>query len=66
MNHSPQQLLFRFWVDCTLPTRIRRADSLWNQEGEQYADRIAGPRNEMLELLLLGLEHKADQQKSSL
>jgi len=35
------------------------------QEGEQYANHIAAPRNEMLELLLLGLQQKASQQKSS-
>ena len=35
------------------------------QEVGQFADRVAGPRNEMLELLLLGLEHKVAQQKST-
>ncbi len=35
------------------------------QEVGQYADRVAGPRNEMLELLLLGLEHKAARQKAT-
>ena len=35
------------------------------QEVGQYADRVAGPRNEILELLLLGLEHKAAQQKAT-
>ncbi len=35
------------------------------QQGEQFADRLAGPRNEMLELLLLGLEHKAALSKPS-
>ena len=33
------------------------------QEVGEFANRVAGPRNEMLELLLLGLEHKAAQQK---
>jgi len=42
----------------------KRELKVLQQEGEQYADRIAGPRNEMLELLLLGLEHKAAQQKT--
>ena len=35
------------------------------QEVGQFADRVAGPRNEILELLLLGLEHKAARQKAT-
>ena len=44
----------------------KRELKVLQQEGEQFADRLAGPRNEMSELLLLGLEHKAAQSKSSL
>ncbi len=43
----------------------KRELKVLQQEGELYADRIARPRTEMLELLLLGLEQKAAQQKSS-
>ena len=43
----------------------KRELKVLQHEGEQYADRIASPRTEMLELLLLGLEQKAAQQKSS-
>ncbi len=35
------------------------------QEVDVFAERVAGPRNEMLELLLLGLEHKAARQKAT-
>ncbi len=35
------------------------------QEGEQFADRVAGPRNEVLELLVLGLKQKAVQEQSA-
>lgn len=51
--------------DGVLTAAEKRELKLLQQQGEQFADRIAGPRNEMLELLLLGLEHKAAQQKSS-
>ncbi len=34
-------------------------------EGDQAVDRLLGPQNEMLELLLLGLEQKAAQQKAA-
>lgn len=43
----------------------KRELKVLQQAGEQFANRLAGPRNEMLELLLLGLEHKAAQSKSS-
>lgn len=43
----------------------KRELKLLQQEGERYANRLADPRNEMLELLLLGLEHKAVRQKTS-
>ena len=43
----------------------KRELKVLQREGEQNANRIAGPRNEMLELLLLELEHKAAQPKSS-
>ena len=39
------------------PTEKRDLKAL-QHEAEQFVDRIAGPRNEMLELLLLGLEQK--------
>ena len=35
------------------------------QEVGQFADRVAGPRNEILELMLLGLERRAAQQKAT-
>ena len=43
----------------------KRELKVLQQECEQYADRIAGPRNELLGLLLIGLEHKAARQKST-
>ncbi len=52
--------------DRVLTAAEKRELKVLQQQGEQFADRLAGPRNEMLELLLLGLEHKAAQQKSSL
>ena len=34
------------------------------QEGERFADQLTAPHNEMLELMLLGLEQKIAQQKT--
>ena len=51
--------------DGVLTAAEKRELKVLQQEGEKIADGIAGPRNEMLELLLLGMEHKAAQQKSS-
>jgi hypothetical protein len=49
----------------TLSAAEKRELKALQEEGDRYADQIAGVRNEVLELLLLGLEHKAAQQKSS-
>ncbi len=51
--------------DGVLTPAEKRELKALQQAAEQFVDRIAGPRNEMLELLLLGLEQKTAQQKSS-
>ena len=49
--------------DSELTSAEKRELEFLQQHGEQFADRTAGHRNEMLELLLLGLERKADQER---
>ena len=51
--------------DGVLTAAEKRELKALQQEGEQFADRIAGPRNEILELLVLGLEQKAVQHKTA-
>jgi hypothetical protein len=55
-----------YGVTATLTTAEKKELKELQPQREQFADRIAGPPNDMLELLLLGLEHKAAQQKSLL
>ncbi len=50
--------------DGTLTPAEKRELKALQHEAEQFADRLAGPRNEVLELLLLGLEQKTAQLKS--
>ena len=50
--------------DGTLTPSEKRELKELQHEAEQFADRLAGPRNEVLELLLLGLEQKTAQLKS--
>ena len=57
-------LIDKKYDNALTPAEKRELKAL-QQEAEQFVDRIAGPRNEMLELLLIGLEQKTAQQKSS-
>lgn len=64
-KNSRRMALIEKKYDGVLTAAEKRELKVLQQAGEQFADRLAGPRNEMLELLLLGLEHKAAQSKSS-
>ena len=57
------ELIDKKYEGTLTPTERRELKAL-QIEAEQFVDRIAGPRNEMLELLLLGLEQKTAQKKS--
>jgi hypothetical protein len=64
-KNSRRMALIEKKYDGVLTAAEKRELKLLQQAGERFSDRLARPRNEMLELLLLGLEHKAAQSKSS-
>ena len=51
--------------DGGLTAAEKRELKVLQQDGEQHGDHMAGSRNEILELLVLGLEQKVAQQKTA-
>lgn len=56
-------LIQKKYADGLTATEKRELKAL-QQEGDRFVDQLIAPRNEMLELMLLGLEQKAAQQKT--
>jgi hypothetical protein len=64
-KNSRRMELINKKYDGALTAAEKRELKALQQEGERHADLIAGPRNEILELLVLGLEQKAARQKTA-